>query len=48
MDQKTQISFDLQKYVEKYCNGRSESTTKHENTQQNYIVLDLIDFFGDD
>ena len=46
MDRNTQISFDLRKYVEKYCNGRSESTTKRENTD--YIVLDLIDLFGDD
>ena len=46
MNRKTQISFDLPKYVEKYSNGHSESTTKHENTD--YIVLDLIDLFGDD
>ena len=46
MDRNTQISFDLRKYVEKYCNGRSESTTKHENTD--CIVLDMTDFFGDD
>ena len=47
---KTQISFNLQKFVEKHCNGRCESTTKHENKASyntDYIVPDLIDFPDD-
>ena len=53
MGRKTPISFDLRKYVEKHCNARSECTAKHENHENkasyntDYIVRDLIDFFGD-
>ena len=51
MGRKTPISFNLRKYVEKHCNGPSECTAKHENKASHntdYIVPDLIDFFGDD
>ena len=47
---KTPIYFDLRKYVEKHCNGRSKSTTKENKASYNtdYIAPDLIDFFGND
>ena len=51
MGRKTPISFNLRKYVEKHCNGPSECTAKHENKASHntdYIVPDLIDFFGND
>ena len=46
---RTLISFDLRKYVENNCNGRSVCVTKHENKviyNTDYIVPDLIDFFS--
>ena len=51
MGPKTPISFNLQKYVEKYCNGPSECTAKQENKTSystDFIFPDLIDFFGDE
>ena len=53
MDRKSSISFNLPKYVEKHCNGPvvSACTAKRENKASYntcYIVLDLIDFSGDD
>ena len=48
MDRKTPVSFDLRKYVKL---TRSECTIKHENKANynaDYIVPDLIDFFGND
>ena len=42
MGRKTPIPFNLQKYVEKHCNG-SQSVHNTDPT-----VPDLIDFFGDD
>ena len=50
MDRKTPISFNLRKYVEKHCNSR-DYTGKQENKASyntDYIVPDLIQFFGDD
>ena len=43
MGRKTPINFNLRKYVEKPCNGRSECTEKHENKANygtDYIVPD--------
>ena len=51
MGRETPISFNLRKYVKSIATARSECTAKHENkTSYNtdYIVPDLIDFFGDD
>ena len=50
MGRKTPISFNLQKCVEKHCNGL-EFTAKHKNKvsyNSDYIVPGLIDFFGND
>ena len=49
MNRKTPICFNLRKYVEKH--GKSKCTAKQENKASystDYIVPDLIDFFGDD
>ena len=49
---KTPISFNLRKYVEKHCSGpywvhrKKKENKASYNTD--YIVPDLIDFFGDD
>ena len=51
MDRKTPISFNLRKYVEKHCGGRSECIAKHKSKASyntDCIVSDLIYFFVDD
>ena len=51
MARKSLISFSLLKYVEKHCNGPYWCTAKQENKASyntDYIVPDLIDFFGND
>ena len=51
MDRKTPISFNLRKYVEKHCDGRSECIAKHKSKASyntDCIVSDLIYFFVDD
>ena len=48
---KTPISFNSRKYVESTATARSECTARHKNkTSYNtdYIIPDLIGFFGDD
>ena len=47
MGHKTLISFNLRKYVEKHheCTAKQENQTTY---IADYIVPDLIDFFGDD
>ena len=48
---KTPISFNLRKQVESIATVRSEYTAKQENKASyntDYIVCDLIDFFGYD
>ena len=46
MGRKTPISFNLKNILKSIAAAHSECTAKHENTD--YIVSDLIDFFGDD
>ena len=52
MVRKTLISFNFQKYVEKsIATARSEYTAKQENKgsyNPDYIIPDLVDFFGSD
>ena len=51
MGRKTQVSFNLRKYVESIATARSECTAKHENNASyniDYIILDLVDFLGND
>ena len=45
------ISSNLQKYVEKHCNDLKWVHSRTENKASyniDYVVADLIDFFGDD
>ena len=51
MGRKTRIYFDFQKYDKHFATARSACKIKHENKASyntDYIVPDLIDFFGDD
>ena len=51
MGRKTPISFNLRKHVENIATARSGFTANHKNKaghNTDYIVPDLIDFFGDD
>ena len=51
MDDKTQISLIYENILKSIATARSECTTKHENKasyNKDFIVPDLIDFFGDD
>ena len=51
MDDKTQISLIYENILKSIATARSECATKHENKasyNKDFIVPDLIDFFGDD
>ena len=51
MSRKTPISFNLQNMSKSIATACSECTAKQEhkaNYNTDYIVSDLIDFFGDD
>ena len=51
MGRKTQISFNVRKYVEKHCNGLQRMHSKKQNKASynaHYIVTDLTDFFCND
>ena len=50
MGRKTPISLIYEKILKSIATARSECTTKHKNKvscNTDYIVPDLIDFFGD-
>ena len=51
MARKTSISFNLENMLKSNATARSKCKVKQENKASynaDYIVLDLIDFFGDD
>ena len=48
MGRKAPISFGLIKYIEKHCNGPSSVQQNKVRCKKDFIVPDLIDFFGDD